>query len=363
MRKIGVIDIFEITEDENTKTITNFNYHLYIFQQTNNNYELIRVIKEPHRESFKEAVDYYLSLPITLLNFRILEFPFSDKEKLRKVIPFELDNLIIHSGSKVVFDFKTLNVMEDKNKILVIFVEKNILSSILDKLSPLGIVPYLISSIELSKILREKVDNLAYELISPVEISGEDRIKAVKEELISPIFNLKTGDFAYTKDLEIFLRKLQLTITLIIVLVFVINLILGVRIFTTHRDISLIKNQMRNIYSTTFPEDRKIFDELHQMKSHLKNIKEKADILIGVSPLEHLLKMSEKKINGITIEELNFEREFFTIKGEANSLVNLDELKKNLSEKYQEVSISETKTVAQNKILFTMLIREKVLQK
>lgn len=361
VKKVGFIDIYDLETDDSEKTIVGFKYHLYIFQESVDNYETIEIIETPEAIHFKKLKECYISLPIELLNFRILEFPFSEREKLEKVIPFELSNLILSGSDNIVFDFKILNSAKGSYRILVIYIEKNNLSFILSKFSSFGVDPYVITSIEAGKILREETDRFAFSLVSFVKPVKEERIDFAIQELKCPTFNLRTGDFKYTKNIENLFKKIKPTLILLIILLLVVNLIFGLRIYATSKETSSIKHQIRDIYSSMFPEEKRIVDELYQMKSHLKNIRDKANILIGVAPLEHLSKMSEKKMKGILIEELNIEKEFLTIKGEAHSLENLDEFKKTLDEKYQDVSISETKRVSDNKILFTILVKDKLL--
>lgn len=361
MKKIGFIDLYDAEISGITETDIGIKYSLYIFNETSEGYELLSKAENPQQESFKEVSEFYLSLPAGFLNFRILEFPFAEKEKLRKVIPFELDNLIIGGSGSIIYDFTVLDAFGDNNKILAAYIDKKKLDNIIKKFASFNIDPHTITSLELARIIRDKGENIASELIAPQKISDEDRINSAIAELKSPVLNFRTGEFAYRKDIEKYSKKVKLMLILLISLVFIINAILGLRIFITNNEISSIKQEMRNLYSSLFPADKKITDELYQMKSHMKNIKEKADILIGVYPLEHLIDLSNKKSKGIVVEELNLEKEIFTIKGEAASMSDLDEMKKSLSEKYHNVSISDMKPLSENKILFTIIIKDKPL--
>ncbi len=357
MEKIGFIDIYDAEISGSIETEFGIKYYLYIFNQTSEGYKLLSKTENPQQESLKEVSEFYLSLPAAFLNFRILEFPFAEKEKLCKVIPFELDNLIISGSGSIIYDFTVLDAFGDNNKILAAYIDKKKLGDIIKKIASLNIDPHTITSLELGRIIRDKRENIASELVAPEKIPDEDRINSAIAELKAPTINLRTGEFAYRKDIEKYSNKIKLMLILLISLAFIINAILGLRIFITNNEISSIKQEMRNVYSSFFPADKKITDELYQMKSHMKNIKEKADILIGVYPLEHLIDLSNKKSKGIVVEELNLEKEIFTIKGEAASLSDLDEMKRSLSEKYQNVSISDIKPLSENKILFTIIIK------
>lgn len=361
MKKIGFIDLYDPDIKEKLETNNEIEYAIYIFNETHSGFELQKKVETSSDESLKEAADFHLSLPIGLLNFRILEFPFTDKEKLRKVIPFELDNLIIGGVNNVVYDFTVFDGSGDNHKVLAAYIEKKMLGDIISKFISIGIDPRIITSLESGRIFRDKKENIASELLAPEIISGEERINSAIQELRSHTLNFRKGEYAYTKDIEKSGKKIKLTLMLLISLAFVINATLAFKIITSNNEISSLKHQIRSLYSSLFPADKKITDELYQMKSHMKNIREKADMIIGVNPLDLMMNLSLKKSQGIIMEEINLEKEIITMKGEAASMSDLDAMKKNLLEKYDNVSVSDMKPLSENKILFTIIIKDKPL--
>lgn len=361
MKKIGFIDLYDSDIKGKLETNNEIEYAIYVFNETNHGYELQKTIEISSDESLKEVSDFYLSLPIGLLNFRILKFPFAEKEKLLKVIPFELDNLIIGGVNNVVYDFTVVDSSEDNHMVLAAYLEKKILGGIISKFVSMGIDPRIVTSLESGRIFRDKKESIATELLAPETISGEERINSAIQELRSHTFNFRIGEFAYTKDIEKSGKKIKLTLMLLISLAFVFNATLAFKIITSNNEISSLKHQIRSLYSSLFPADKKITDELYQMKSHMKNIREKADMIIGVNPLDLMMNLSAKKSQGIVMEEINLERELITMKGEAASMSDLDAMKKTLSEKYDNVSVSDMKPLSENKILFTIIIKDKPL--
>lgn len=356
MQKIGFIDLYKIDFNNSDGQI---DYSIFTFNKTSQGYELLE--KTQLNNVIRDLKDFYLSLPANLLNFRILEFPFTDREKLQKVIPFELDSLIIGGSGSVVFDFIVIDSSDMNNKILVTYIEKKRLAHIIHRFSGIGIDPPIITSLELAHIIRHRKDNIALELIKNEIISDEERLNSAIEELKSPSINLRIGEFAYTKDLEKVSKKTELLLILLLMLLFIINVTIGFRIFVKNKEITDAKNQMRTFYSSLFPDDKKITDELYQMKSHLKAINERADLLIGAFPLEILENLSKKKTKGVVIDELNIDKEIITIKGQADSMGNLDDMKRSLSEVYKNISVTDIKPLSDNKIIFTIIIKEKAL--
>lgn len=357
MKKIGFIDLHDPDIREKLETNNEIQYALYVFSETGHGFEILKKVETPSPEYLREISDFYLSMPIELLNFRILEFPFAEKEKIRKVITFELDNLILGGVSSIIYDFTVLDDSGDNKKVLAAYMDKKIMGEILKRFLPIGIDPYVITSLELCHILKEKKENIASELIAAETVPDEDKIKTAIEELRTNSINLRTGEFAYTKDAEKSGKMIKLMLILLIALAFVVNANLTFKIIISKNELSSLKLQMKSMYSSLFPADKKITDELYQMKSHMKNIKEKADILIGINPLNLMANLSHQKPKSVMFDEINLDREIITIKGEAASMGDLDAMKKSLTEIYYNISVSDIKPLSENKTLFTIIIK------
>jgi len=71
------------------------------------------------------------------------------------------------------------------------------------------------------------------------------------------------------------------------------------------------------------------------------------------------MNLSSKKIQGIVLDEITLDMDIITMKGEAASMSNLDAMKKTLSEKYNDISVPDIKPLSENKIMFTMIIKDK----
>jgi type II secretory pathway component PulL len=357
MKKIGFIELYDSDIREKLTTNSGFNFSLYVFHETKNGYELFKRLEDLKDESLKGIEHFYLSIPVGALNFRILEFPFADREKIKKVIPFELGNLILGGIESVIYDFTVLDALENSNKTLITYIDKKIIGSILERFKKSGIDIYVITSLELRHILEGNKEDFASMLVTSKAISEEEKIKIAMSEINAPTINLRTGEFAYTKDVEKSSKMLKLMLALLICLAIVINANLAFRIITSKSETSSLKGQMRTVYSTLFPADKKITDELYQMKSHMKSLKEKSDILIGINPLDLMVNLSEKKPKGIVFDEISLDRDVITLKGEAVSMSDLDVMKKGFSEIYSNVSVSDIKPVSENKILFTLITK------
>ena len=105
--------------------------------------------------------DWHVSLPLSVLDFRILSLPFSDPATIAKVIPHELDNLVFGGSQDVVFDSVVLKNLERGSEVLVVYLKKQLLQGLLDALSRAGIDPRVVTSVELRAVLDASPEGIA----------------------------------------------------------------------------------------------------------------------------------------------------------------------------------------------------------
>jgi len=303
------------------------------------------------------VIEFFLSLPLHQLNFRLMQFPFSDKEKLKSVIPFELDNLILGGAENAVFDSVVLGKTNNASDLLVAYGDRKTLRDVLTRLASLGIDPQTVTSLELGAAISKGANNLGPYLMEPEGMSSEQRIELAKKELAAPTINLRTGPFAYTMDVEKTRKRLKVTATLLLLLALVINSDLVLRLIVAKKGAASMKNEMRSIYTGLFPNDKKIGDEFYQLKSHMKELGEREALLTGVSPLPFLTELSRRTLPGVRFDEISLDKDVVTIKGEANSMDDADRIKSKLSDFLRGVIVSDIKTAVDGKIRFTVVAK------
>jgi hypothetical protein len=136
---------------------------VYSFEPRQGRYELRNSGKYPFSENWsfppealaEDSEKVYLSLPVNMLNFRVLELPFSGGERIRGVLPFELDGMTLGGADKVVYDHIIINSSDGKSQVLAVYIEKNIIRDILAKLKANNRDPVFITCLELRSILRD----------------------------------------------------------------------------------------------------------------------------------------------------------------------------------------------------------------
>jgi type II secretory pathway component PulL len=303
---------------------------------------------EAHSEN---AERYYLSLPVSVLNFRLLDLPFSDKERVREVLPFELDGMVLGGSEGLIFDAVVVGRTESAYRVLAVYIEKHRLRAILEKLYALGIDPVCITSLELRFALKEFALS---KLVPPLSIPGEERIALAAEEIKDPTINLRRNEFSYTRDEERRRKSLKVTATLVAMIVLILAANIVFKIVTSGQEITSLRNEIRKSYLELFPADKNIVNELLQVKSHLKELRNREQVIIGVKPLDVLAELSRVKREDGRFHEVTIEDEKITLRGEAGSLSAVQRLQEKLKEHFLDVSISDSKGSVQGKTLFTI---------
>ena len=114
---------------------------------------------------------------------------------------------------------------------------------------------------------------------------------------------------------------------------------------------------MRGSYSSLFPSDKKTIDVLNQLKSHIREIEEKNDTLTGITTLQFLMDLSKRRESYTVYTDIQIEKGLIKMKAETSSMDDLSKIEMKLSEFLPDVSISDVKTSAHGKILFTVIAK------
>jgi type II secretory pathway component PulL len=344
--------------------ITDKELNAYIFDVGQGRCEL----KENRRYPLSEKYDFpaeaiaggfdnvYLSLPACLLNFRVLDTPFSDRERIREVLPFELDGIILGGTDKALFDDIIVGRTESKHQALAVYIEKSVVRNMLAKMNSCGADPVFITSLEVGKIVK---DFSPEKLLLPLNLDDNERIALAREEILSPTINLRREEFAYTRDIEKTKRYFKTTAILLMLIAFVVSAGLLFEIMTTKNDIAALKNDMRKKYQDLFPQEKNIMNEVYQLKAHMKELSGKEELFIGVSPLDVLWKLSQIGKTSVVFYETSADKGNLVLKGEAGSLSDVQKVKDEMGKFFDDANISDSKTSVQGKILFTITAKEK----
>jgi len=342
---------------------------IYLYRKTGDGYTYEKTLPYNDQDTPAGIEEFYVSIPAVMLDFRILNFPFSDREKIRRSTPLELDNFIMADPDEIVFDTVITGGAEETVDVLVAYMRKDALHQILTELARRNIDPRVITSIDLQAVipaLRETSsgsgfsESVAGLLSNPNDWDISRRVGAAQQEISTPVINLRSGQFAYRKDAEKTKRALRMTVFSGILLAVIIHAGFFSQTIMMKQEAASIAREMRTAYSDLFPGDRKVIDELYQLKSHLRGIKERSDALTGADPLRFLLNLSQRMEQNVVYTDIHLEKGIIKMKAEARSMDDLAKIKVKLSEFLSDVSISDIRPVDQGKVLFTVVARNQL---
>ena len=201
------------------------------------------------------------------------------------------------------------------------------------------------------------IQDFGERVMNAPEIDLDERKGLAAKELAAPSINLRTGQFAYTKETEKAGKALKITAALAVTLALLLNAGLALRAFSARKDAGVLAKEIRQAYTGLFPEDKKISDELYQLKSRMREVGEKADAVTGISPNELLLALSSRPMPGVAIHEITVDKKRISIKGEAGNASGLDSIKSSLQGSFTEVIVSEVGESSGNRLSFTVVAK------
>ncbi|MEF9438454.1 MAG: hypothetical protein L0922_06870, partial [Candidatus Mariimomonas ferrooxydans] len=196
---------------------------LYVFEKKGNQYTLVDTQSVPLEGELNQASltpfvkanieQIYLSVPVNLFSLRELNFPFSDRTKIKDTIAYELEGIVLGNISDYSIDYIIKESSESGSQVLAVCMEKTKLRDIIDIFSSVGLEPVSITSID----LRFSSKNI--EMLFESSALGEEiRAEAAREELVNPLINLRQEELTYKGDIDQIKRSLRFTGTLALLL-------------------------------------------------------------------------------------------------------------------------------------------------
>lgn len=348
--------------------ITGNNGRLYVFEDGALREGIPFELSEDQRfftgELPEDIGEVLVSLPLEMLDFRMLELPISEPARVREVLPFELDGLILGGAEGVVVDALVLKEPRgEKHRVLAVFVEREKIRALLGRLSELGLDPRAITSLELAHAVKisSGTEELGSMLLEPSTLAESERPAAALAELSDLTINLRRGEFAYTRDIEKTRRSLMLTALALVLLLLLFAGDLGLRTLKLGKQTAVLESEIVSLYSGMFPGEKPKSARglAYKAKALLKEARGKEAQLKGLYPLEFLMSLQEARPPEVVFTDITLDREFVSLKGEARTLSDVQKAKAALEGFLSEVKISETGQSVKEKVSFTISAREK----
>ncbi|MCX8027391.1 MAG: hypothetical protein N3A62_06005 [Thermodesulfovibrionales bacterium] len=317
MSRIAFVDVSKVINDG----LNTYQYDVYLFNKKGKDIEFVSETNLDS-EDIKSVDVFYINLSIDILDLRIIRLPNLDTQKIRQVVPFELEGKIMVKRQDLIFDI----VRYKDEDTFVAYIDKNELYSILQPLRLRGIIPQTITSIDIRRRIMDGMSD-ASNIGILSQLTVDDRIEFFKKEILSPTIQLKDRDITGE----------QITMSIIkpffragFVVIFLIILWVSFKIYSNSVITSEIKASISRHYKTLFPQETKITDEVYQLRSKVKVLQDKYDAIRGVDALLILKNISELKIQGIILQEISMDKDVVRLKGEAQKVDDIERFKTNM---------------------------------
>jgi type II secretory pathway component PulL len=305
-----------------------------------------------------------LGLPLEMLNFRVLELDLSDIERIREVLPFELDGLLLKDSSDLVMDAVMLGGEGGRYRVLAVYMEKERLANLLGGLARAGFEPSAATSLDLIHFLRSRLteEELVRRLAESLKAEkGDERVEAAWDEMSGCTVNLRRGELSYTKEIEKTKLSLLKGAALCLAIALVFSGDIGIRISRANKEAAHIEQGIIKTYCALYPKEemKGIQGITYRMKSHLAELRKKEAAYRGVSPLRLLAQLKNVRPPEVDFSDVTLDTEHVMLKGEAPSLSEIEQLKAGLDAVLDDVKISSAEQSASDRVVFTITGREK----
>lgn len=340
--------------------------NIYEFTKAENDYELADSRSVPIEDELTSSLlgslfeekpeNLYLSLPLDLLTIREQSFPFSDKEKIKDTIAYELEGTLLDSIDSYSIDHVITESFDDSSKVMAICLEKTKLQELIATFSSAGLDPKVITSIDLW-LYGGKAEDFLGRPISDKSVRAE----TARKELDSPSINLRQDELAYTGDVEKFKKGLRVTAALLLALLVLIGVFSTMNLIVAKKENKELSGQMQALYRKVFPGEKKIIDVGRQFKGKYNTLKKKKEALAGISVLDILLEAALKNDRAATFHELNANGKNIIVKGTAGSFEDVETIKNSFTKSFSKVKVTDSSSGVDKKVAFTMQMLEKKL--
>lgn len=297
-----------------------------------------------------------LCLPPDSLHFRILSFPFAEREKIGEVLPLQLGGMISYGLDSIVSDFHVIERTDQGFRVLVVFAMKDVLRKVLSTLERLGIRPEVITSVVVFEALsRGSLDSLLGPEIETAR--GVERLSEMGRMLSSSVINLARGEFFFRKELQVAKKYMRITG----VLITLVAILLATHFLMTVRNTiameKALRQRMAKMYTQLVPEDRKVVDPIYQLRAQMKQMTWKREEINDAQPLDVIAGIARVWNKGWALESIAVSRDLITATGDAANAQEVQAIAAALHKEIGAEPVVETKQTSEGRTGYSLQMK------
>jgi len=274
-----------------------------------------------------------LYISIDAFSMRKTVLPHLEGEKLREILPFEMEGLFLAPSSSLLFDFYPLGAAEKGTEGLVFALKTETAERYIAPFVKAGLNLISLSpawDVRLSEYGAE--EGLFYKTalnLAPAGLSGEKKKRKARD--------VYRTAFLYA-----------VAVLLILIAGF------SFRYFLILQKEAKITKEVSTMYASLFPDQKMPPDLYYGVQSKLAELKQNYRAFKGIEVLGILKSVSESSREGIRVKEINMDGNKALLKGEAPDYASVEQFRNNLKKSFGEVQLHETKNMPDGKAGFAM---------
>ncbi len=302
--------------------------------------ELGRLIQD---QGLKDIGRWLVSLPLTDLGFRILKFPFGDKTKISRILPLELENILLLKSEEIVYDFRVQKTETNDFEVELIFIEKTGLVKILQALKDNGIILSTVTSL----------DFILGNYLGGEESSFEERIEAAKTACADPVINLMSREFLGAQIKPGVKQKILLGYWLTVTFLLLTCVSISFQIRSLKNKNSAYQGMVAKVYTALFPGSTAV-SEYYQLQAKLKELKDKNDFMPHAESLKFLRFISGANLGGLRIDSFKLDEKSLEVKGNCRALSEAEGFKNKIEGYFEHPAALESRKSPDGQFLFSV---------
>jgi len=259
--------------------------------------------------------------------------PDFDRDKMKEILPFEMEGLFLSPSSALVFDFYPLRPGEKGTECLVFALKKETAEKY--------IAPFVKAGLNIVSLSPAWDDRLSeYGLNEGVFY--KTALNLVPEGL--------TGEKKKRKAMDVYQTAFIYAIA--VLLVFMTGL--SFRYYLILKKEAGIKKEVSAAYAGLFPGQKMPPDLFYGVQSKLVELKQNFRVFKGIEVLGILKSVSESSREGVRVKEINMDGNKTTLKGEGPDYSAVEQFRSNLKKSFGNVQLLETRNMPEGKSGFAI---------
>jgi len=274
-----------------------------------------------------------LYIGIDAFSLRKTVLPDLDRDKMKEILPFEMEGLFLSPSSALVFDFYPIRPAEKGMECLVFALKKETAEKY--------IAPFVKAGLNIVSLSPAWDDRIS-EYGSDEGVFYKTALNLVPEGL--------TGEKKKRKVMDVYQTAFIYAIA--VLMVFMTGL--SFRYYLILKKEARIKKEVSAVYAGLFPGQRMPPDLYYGVQSKLVELKQNYKVFKGIEVLGILKSVSESSGEGVRVKEINMDGNKATLKGEGSDYSAVEQLRNNLKKSFGDVQLLETRNMPDGKSGFAI---------